>query len=122
MARSTADTLGARCVTTGKKLNRGEVAQGVWELLELIPRLNRFLSYVELCEEVLWESQPHTADIVREYKLAALVAVDRVQSALDQERYDLAGVELGKTLGDCLRHYADMAADIEGALEWRAAA
>lgn len=122
MARCTADALAEKCVGTGKKLNRGDVAQGVWELLELIPRLNRFLSYVELCEEVLWESQPHTADMVREYKLASLVAVDRVQSALDQERYDVAGVELGKTLGVCLRQYAEVAADIEGALQWRAAA
>ena len=43
-------------------------------------------------------------------------------SETHDHEYTLAGVELGKTLSATLREYDTVAADIEGALQWRAAA
>lgn len=116
MAVPTADGLAKAAVAIGRAFHRGDPWSAMNDLDELVTRLQRFLNYVVLAEQLLGARDPSTSAAVRDYKCRVFDGLDGLEAALVAGDTARAGVELARGLATALLEYRGIAGQIEAAL------
>lgn len=116
MAVATADGLAKAAVAIGRAFHRGDQAEAMAQLDELVTRLERFLNYVVLAEQLLASRDAAEGATVGAFKGRLFGALDGLESALQARDLPRVGVELARGLATALLEYRGVAPTVEAAL------
>ncbi len=105
----------------GQRLGAGDLEGGIRRVDELLPRVERFLTFVAIARDLVRPVAPDLAARLDEVVGRSLAAGERLASALEGEDFVAATMTLELALAPALSAYGPMAEEVLWALDTCAA-
>jgi hypothetical protein len=112
LAVDTVNGLAQGSVQVGRLLHRGEVEEGLHDLVVIVDRLHNFLNFVVLAQIYLHDRDPKTSEALNRYRVTLLGVIGTVESFLEDSDFDQHGVHLACRLSTALLDYRTVSEDV----------
>lgn len=112
LAVDTVNGLAQGSVQVGRLLHRGEVEEGLHDLVVIVDRLHNFLNFVVLAQIYLHDRDRKTSEALNRYRVTLLGVIGTVESFLEDSDFDQLGVHLACSLSTALLDYRTVSEDV----------
>lgn len=117
MAEHVAGALAMAVQDAGSTISAGRLDDGVRRIDELLPRVERLVTFAAIAEDLVRPTAPDLARRLGAYARRILEAGDRLAGALDVQDFVAVAMTLELALAPSLAAYGDFADEVVWALE-----